>query len=67
MVPVDPTDPDGLRALESVFRIDLSLPEAVKDPHNGGRVYVRFEHGSMPLAMQWYRSLRQLFLRNFYV
>ena len=67
VIPIDPTDPDGLRALESLFQIDLSLPEAVKDPHIGGRVYVRFEHGSMPLAMQWYRSLRQLFLRNFYV
>ncbi len=67
VVPVDPTDPDRLRALESHFQLDLSLPEKVKDPHIGGRVYVRFEHGSMPLAMQWYRSLRQLFLRKFYV
>jgi putative peptide zinc metalloprotease protein len=67
VIPVDPTDPDGLRALESLFQLDLSLPEEVKDPHIGGRVYVRFEHGSMPLAMQWYRSLRQLLLRKFYV
>jgi putative peptide zinc metalloprotease protein len=67
VVPVDPTDPDGLRTLESLFQLDLSLPEEVKDPHIGGRVYVRFEHGSMPLAMQWYRSLRQLLLRKFYV
>ena len=67
VVPVDPTDPDGLRALESLFQLDLSLPEEVKDPHIGGRVYVRFEHGRMPLAMQWYRSLRQLLLRKFYV
>jgi putative peptide zinc metalloprotease protein len=66
-VPVDPADPDGLRALESLFQLDLSLPAEVKDPHIGGRVYVRFEHGSMPLAMQWYRSLRQLLLRKFYV
>ena len=67
VVPVDTTDPDGLRALESLFQLDLSLPQEVKDPHIGGRVYVRFEHGSMPLALQWYRSLRQLFLRKFYV
>ena len=64
---VDPLDPDGLRALESLFQLDLNLPQEVKDPHIGGRVYVRFEHGSMPLALQWYRSLRQLFLRKFYV
>jgi hypothetical protein len=25
-------------------------------------VYVRFDHGHKPLALQWYRSLRQLFL-----
>ena len=67
VVPVDPTDPDRLRALESHFQLDLSLPQEVKDPHIGGRVYVRFEHGRMPLAMQWYRSLRQLLLRKFYV
>lgn len=67
VVAVDSTDPDGLRALESLFQLDLSLPEEVNDPHIGGRVYVRFEHGSMPLAMQWYRSLWQLFLRKFYV
>jgi putative peptide zinc metalloprotease protein len=67
VIPVEPSDPQGLRALESHFQLDLSLPEEVKDPHIGGRVYVRFEHGSMPLAMQWYRSLRQLFLRKFYV
>jgi putative peptide zinc metalloprotease protein len=67
VIPVDSSDPDGLRALESLFQLDLSLPEELKDPHIGGRVYVRFEHGSMPLAMQWYRSLRQLFLRKFYV
>jgi putative peptide zinc metalloprotease protein len=66
-IPVDPTDPEGLRALETVFQVDISLPEEVKNPHIGGRVYVRFEHGTMPLAMQLYRSLRQLFLRKFYV
>ena len=66
-IPVDPTDPEGLRALDTIFQLDISLPEQVKNPHIGGRVYVRFEHGRMPLAMQWYRSLRQLFLRKFYV
>ncbi|MDX2454421.1 HlyD family efflux transporter periplasmic adaptor subunit, partial [Desulfosarcina sp.] len=66
-IPVDPADPEGMRALSTVFQLDISLPEQVKNPHIGGRVYVRLEHGSMPLAMQWYRSLRQLFIRKFYV
>lgn len=67
IIPVDPSDPDGLRALESHFQIDLGLPEEVNNPHIGERVYVRFEHGRMPLAMQWYRSFKQLLLRKFYV
>lgn len=64
--PVDPTDPEGLRAMDRIFQVDISLPDKVKNAHIGGRVYLRFEHGTMPLAMQWYRSLRQLFLRKFY-
>jgi putative peptide zinc metalloprotease protein len=67
VVQIDPIDPDRLRALESRFQLDLSLPEAIKEPHIGGRAYVRFEHGTMPLALQWYRSLRQLILWKFYV
>lgn len=66
-IPVDPGDPEGLRALESLFQIDISLPQEVKEPHIGSRVYIRFEHGRKPLVMQWYRSLRQLFLGKFYV
>ena len=66
-IPVDPSDPEGLRALDTIFQLDITLPDEVLNPHIGARVYVRFEHGTMPLAMQWYRSLRQLFLRKFYV
>jgi putative peptide zinc metalloprotease protein len=66
-IPVDPADPEGLRALETVFQLDIELPGQVKDPHIGGRVYIRMEHGTMTLARQWYRRLRQLFLRKFYV
>lgn len=66
-IQVDPTDPEGLRAMDTIFQLDISLPEQIANPHIGGRVYVKFEHGTMPLAMQWYRSLRQLFLRKYYV
>jgi putative peptide zinc metalloprotease protein len=66
IIPVDPSDPKGLRALESHFQLDLHIPEEGNNPYIGGRVYVRIEHGSMPLSTQWYRSLRQLFLRRFY-
>ncbi|RLB75313.1 MAG: peptidase M50, partial [Deltaproteobacteria bacterium] len=66
-IPVDPNDSEGLRALESHFQLDLNLPDEVSDPYIGERVYVRFEHGHMPLAMQMYRHVRQLLLRKFYV
>jgi putative peptide zinc metalloprotease protein len=64
---VDPADPEGLRALENLFQLDISLPEQVANPHIGGRVYVKFEHPAVPIAMQWYRRLWQLFLRKYYV
>lgn len=65
-IPVDPTDPDGLRPLDAIFQVDLRLPQAIRNPHIGVRAYVRFEHGTMPLAMQWFRQLRQMLLRRFY-
>jgi len=60
---VDPEDSSGTRALEGVFEVELVLPVPVE--RLGMRVYVRFDHGSEPLALQWYRRLRQLFLRKF--
>jgi putative peptide zinc metalloprotease protein len=66
-IPVDPTDPKGLRPLDALFQVDLRLPRSIRNPHIGVRAYVRFEHGTMPLALQWYRQLRQLLLRRFYV
>jgi putative peptide zinc metalloprotease protein len=62
---VDRSDPDGVRAVEELFEVELTLPVAVS--HLGERVYVRFDHGSEPLARQWYRRLRQLFLKRFNV
>jgi putative peptide zinc metalloprotease protein len=60
---VDPGDSEGVRTLDNVFHIELEIPTPV--PRIGGRAYVRFEHGSEPLARQTYRRLRQLFLRHF--
>lgn len=62
---VDPTDSAGVTILEDVFHLELQLEEPVS--RLGGRVYVRFDHGLEPLAWQWYRSLRQLFLSRFHV
>ena len=59
-------DSDGLTSREPVFLFELTLSEKVKT-NFGERVYVRFDHGHEPLAAQWYRASRQLFLRNFNV
>lgn len=60
----DPADQDGVQTLEPVFLVDLILPrEATR--RVGGRAWVHFEHGAEPLALQWSRRLRQLFLKHF--
>lgn len=64
-IAIDPEDPKGLRVLEKLFHFELALPSDMSFDHVGGRVYVRFDHGSEPLARQWYRSIKQLLLRQF--
>jgi putative peptide zinc metalloprotease protein len=64
-VAVDPADTSGLRAMDTVFQVELELTEDFPSDYYGQRVYVRFEHGTEPLALQWTRSLKQLFMRNF--
>jgi putative peptide zinc metalloprotease protein len=61
----EPGDEAGITALEKVFQFDLALDTAAPAIYFGQRVYVRFEHVSEPLARQWQRSLRQLFMRRF--
>ena len=63
--PVDPADASGLRAMDTIFQVELELSEDFPTDYYGQRVYVRFEHGTEPLALQWTRSLKQLFMRNF--
>lgn len=64
-VPVDPADDSGTAALEQVFLFDLAPQEAFATDYYGQRVHVRFEHEDEPVAVQWARSLRQLFMRRF--
>ena len=61
---VDPKDKDGLRALEPVVVLDLTVPTTALQ-RSGARAWVRFEHGTSPLVNQWYRRLRQVFLKQF--
>ena len=62
---IDPTDNNRTRLLEQAFQLDLTIDPSAVSEMVGGRVYVRFDQGSEPLAFQWYRSLKQLFLRRF--
>lgn len=67
----DPRDQQGLRTLERSFQFDLTLPPDLATPAQGlpygARVHVRFDHGRMPLGLQWGRALRQLLLSRFAV
>jgi putative peptide zinc metalloprotease protein len=61
----DPRARNGQTAFQSSFLFDLDLDaEAAAAQRLGGRAYVRFDHGSAPLATQWYRQLRQLLLER---
>ncbi len=69
-IPVDPADPKGLRTLVKTFQFEIKLPinqENIKNVRIGERVYALFDQGYEPLGLQWYRSLRQLFLQRFHV
>jgi putative peptide zinc metalloprotease protein len=60
----DPADENGLRTIDPVVLVDLQLPEAMLE-RVGGRAWVRYDHGSTPIADQCYRRVRQLFLQHF--
>ena len=66
-VAVDPSDAQGVRAMQSLFQFDIELPAGARPVGLGGRVYVRFDHGWEPLLTQWYLRVRQLFLARFNV
>jgi putative peptide zinc metalloprotease protein len=60
---VDPADRHGTLALEPVLLFDVALERPLD--RLGQRAWVRFHLGSEPLAVQWQRRARQLFLRHF--
>ncbi len=63
-IAVDPTDPSGARPTEQVFQVRVR-PDPGVALRPGQRVIARFELPAKPLAVQWWRSLRQLLLRRF--
>lgn len=63
-VVTDASDTQGLRTLEPLFALDLQVPQLALD-RIGGRAWARFDHGSRPLAEQWWRRLQQLLIGEF--
>ncbi|MGX9351652.1 PqqD family peptide modification chaperone [Shimia sp. W99] len=67
-IPLDPSQGAGVGqrlALSKLLHLDVALPEGSTFRGLGERVYVRFDHGSEPMAKQMYRVARQIFLRQF--
>lgn len=61
----DPNDPDGLRAIESLFQFEIAPTDPLIDGMIGERAIIRFDHGLEPYGYRVLRGLRQLFLRHF--
>jgi putative peptide zinc metalloprotease protein len=62
-LPVDPRDPQGTKALQRVFQVDIELPaDAGLAVAFGSRAYVRFDHDWEPVGRQIWRRARQLLL-----
>jgi putative peptide zinc metalloprotease protein len=66
-IAIDPRDTRGPKALQRIFQFDIELDGLGHVDHFGQRVLVRFEHSKEPLSIQWYRSIRLLFLSSFNV
>jgi putative peptide zinc metalloprotease protein len=58
---------NGPKALQRMFQFDVALSGISHLDYFGQRVFVRFEHQMEPLSVQWYRSIRLLFLTSFHV
>jgi putative peptide zinc metalloprotease protein len=66
-IATDPRETKGPKALDRMFQFDLEFLDAPRFAYFGQRVFVRFEHRREPLAVQWYRSVRLLFMSSFNV
>ncbi len=64
---VTPDSENQMVSTEKVFLVDLKPDFQGHEIPLGTRAYVRIDHGSEALASQWYRRLRQVFLRQFNV
>lgn len=61
---IDPTRADQLGTLEKVYIFETAVEGQVPNEYIGARAFVRFDHGTAPLAIQVARPLRQLILKQ---
>ena len=61
----DPKDPEGLLALKTYIDLELQVDKPIPSNTYGISAYIKYDLGYAPLAMQWYRQLKQLFLEEF--
>jgi putative peptide zinc metalloprotease protein len=66
-IATDPRNAKGPKALQRLFQFDIELDGMESNDYFGQRAFLRFEHFQAPLAVQWYRSIRLLFLTSFNV
>ncbi len=66
-MPTEIDDPEGITAAENFFEVRIEPDDDSVRLFSGQRVIVRIEMSPKPLIMQWYRLLRQLFQRRFYI
>jgi putative peptide zinc metalloprotease protein len=64
-IATDPTDRGGTATIESLFELELALPEDAPRDFLGSRVEVRFTHAPEPIGLRWLRGLRRAFLSWF--
>jgi len=55
---------EELKTLERVFHIELTLPDKAEIAGIGGRAYVTLHHHPESLGKRWWRSTRQLLLKQ---
>ena len=64
---MSPSANNEMLALTNLLHLELRLDSPLESVNLGERVYVRFSHGMEPLAARIYRTVRQVFLRQFNV
>lgn len=64
---INPESENNFLVQERVFLVDLGFDPQQHNIQLGTRAHIRIDHGGETIASQWYRRVRQTFLRQFNV